>query len=127
MLDEVKALRYVDPLRAGGSVPGVVETDDLGTYVVKFTGAAQGVKALVAEVVVGELARRLGLRVPPLVLVDFDPAVAADEPDQEIQDLLRASAGRNLGMDLLPGARDFRPGLIEVSPPRRAGWSGWTR
>ncbi|MFC8716425.1 HipA family kinase [Kitasatospora sp. NPDC057198] len=116
MLDEVKALRYVDPLRAGGSVPGVVEADDLGTYVVKFTGAAQGVKALVAEVVVGELARRLGLRVPPLVLVDFDPAVAADEPDQEIQDLLRASAGRNLGMDLLPGARDFRPGMIEVSP-----------
>ncbi|MDR3033449.1 MAG: hypothetical protein LBV78_10140 [Kitasatospora sp.] len=116
MLDEVKALRYVDPLRAGGSVPGVVEADDLGTYVVKFTGAAQGVKALVAEVIVGELARRLGLRVPPLVLVDFDPAVAADEPDQEIQDLLRASAGRNLGMDLLPGARDFRPGMIEVSP-----------
>src|SRR6478609_2336399 len=116
MLDEVKALRYVDPLRAGGSVPGVVEADDLGTYVVKFTGAAQGVKALVAEVIVGELARRLGLRVPPLVLVDFDPAVASDEPDQEIQDLLRASAGRNLGMDLLPGARDFRPGMIEVSP-----------
>ncbi|MEV7122701.1 HipA family kinase [Kitasatospora griseola] len=116
MLDEVTALRYVDPLRAGGSVPGVVETDDLGTYVVKFTGAAQGVKALVAEVIVGELARRLGLRVPPLVLVDFDPAVAADEPDQEIQDLLKASAGRNLGMDLLPGARDFKPGMIEVSP-----------
>ncbi|MFJ5886265.1 HipA family kinase [Kitasatospora cineracea] len=116
MLDEVKALRYVDPLRAGGSVPGVVEADDLGTYVVKFTGAAQGVKALVAEVIVGELGRRLGLRVPPLVLVDFDPVVAADEPDQEIQDLLRASAGRNLGMDLLPGARDFRPGMIEVSP-----------
>ncbi|MEV7216144.1 HipA family kinase [Kitasatospora cineracea] len=124
MLDEVKALRYVDPLRAGGSVPGVVEADDLGTYVVKFTGAAQGVKALVAEVIVGELGRRLGLRVPPLVLVDFDPMVAADEPDQEIQDLLRASAGRNLGMDLLPGARDFRPGMIEVSP-REAGRVVW--
>ncbi|MFB7945259.1 HipA family kinase [Kitasatospora phosalacinea] len=124
MLDEVKALRYVDPLRAGGSVPGVVEADDLGTYVVKFTGAAQGVKALVAEVIVGELARRLGLRVPPLVLVDFDPAVAADEPDQEIQDLLRASAGRNLGMDLLPGARDFRPGMIAVSP-EEAGRVVW--
>ncbi|MFE2348030.1 MULTISPECIES: HipA family kinase [Kitasatospora] len=124
MLDEVKALRYVDPLRAGGSVPGVVEADDLGTYVVKFTGAAQGVKALVAEVIVGELGRRLGLRVPPLVLVDFDPAVAADEPDQEIQDLLRASAGRNLGMDLLPGARDFRPGMIEVSP-QEAGRVVW--
>lgn len=116
MLDTVTALRYVDPIRAGGSVPGVVEADDLGTYVVKFRGAAQGPKALVAEVVVGELARRLGLRVPPLVLVGFDPAVAADEPDPEIQDILRASAGLNLGMDLLPGARDFRPGSLAVDP-----------
>ncbi|MFJ8044235.1 HipA family kinase [Kitasatospora sp. NPDC096147] len=116
MLTEVTALRYLDPLRAGGSVPGIVETDDLGTYVVKFTGAAQGHKALVAEVVVGELARRLGLRVPELVLVDFDPAVAAHEPDQEIQDILRASAGRNLGMDFLPGARDFTDGLLTVDP-----------
>ncbi|WP_371479026.1 HipA family kinase [Kitasatospora sp. NBC_00315] len=116
MLDLVTAVRYVDPLRAGGSVPGVVETDDLGTYVVKFSGAAQGRKALVAEVIVGELARRLGLRVPPLVLVDFDPAVAAHEPDAEIQDILRASGGLNLGMDLLPGARDFRPGMIDVDP-----------
>ncbi|MEU9076189.1 HipA family kinase [Kitasatospora sp. NPDC004745] len=114
MLDLVTAVRYVDPLRAGGSVPGVVETDDLGTYVVKFTGAAQGRKALVAEVIVGELARRLGLRVPELRLVDFDPAVAADEPDTEIQDMLRASGGLNLGMDLLPGARDYRPGMIPV-------------
>ncbi|MGW2398382.1 HipA family kinase [Kitasatospora sp. NPDC001664] len=116
MLTEVTALRYLDPLRAGGSVPGIVETDDLGTYVVKFAGAAQGHKALVAEVIVGELARRLGLRVPELVLVDFDPAVAAHEPDQEIQDILRASAGRNLGMDYLPGARDFTDGLLEVDP-----------
>lgn len=115
-LNQVKALRYVDPLRAGGSVPGIVETDDLGTYVVKFTGAAQGRKALVAEVIVGELARRLGLRVPELVLVDFDPVVAAHEEDAEIQDLLNASAGINLGMDYLPGARDFRPALIEVDP-----------
>ncbi|MDH6706182.1 hypothetical protein P3T27_002905 [Kitasatospora sp. MAA19] len=114
VLDLVTAVRYVDPLRSGGSVPGVVETDDLGTYVVKFTGAAQGRKALVAEVIVGELARRLGLRVPELRLVDFDPAVAADEPDAEIQDMLKASDGLNLGMDLLPGARDFRPGLIPV-------------
>lgn len=114
MLDQVTAVRYVDPLRAGGSVPGVVETDDLGTYVVKFTGAAQGRKALVAEVIVGELARRLGLRVPELRVVDFDPAVAAQEPDAEIQDMLRASAGLNLGMDLLPGALDYRPGLVAV-------------
>ncbi|MER5636557.1 HipA family kinase [Kitasatospora sp. NPDC002227] len=116
MLNEVTALRYLDPLRAGGSVPGIVETDDLGTYVVKFTGAAQGYKALVAEVIVGELARRLGLRVPELVLVDFDPAVGGHEPDQEIQDLLHASAGVNLGMDYLPGSRDFKPGMIDVSP-----------
>ncbi|WP_405019737.1 hypothetical protein OHV05_25585 [Kitasatospora sp. NBC_00070] len=116
MLTEVTALRYLDPLRAGGSVPGIVETDDLGTYVVKFSGAAQGHKALIAEVVVGELARRLGLRVPELVLVDFDPEVAAHEPDPEIQDILRGSAGRNLGMDYLPGARDFEPGMIDVDP-----------
>ncbi|MFF7458367.1 HipA family kinase [Kitasatospora sp. NPDC008115] len=116
MLEQVTAVRYVDPLRAGGSVPGVVETDDLGTYVVKFLGSAQGRKALVAEVIVGELARRLGLPVPELRLVDFDPAVADGEPDPEIQEILRASRGLNLGMDLLPGARDFRPGMIDVDP-----------
>ena len=115
MLEEVTALRYVMPLCAGGSVPGVTETDDLGTYVVKFTGAAQGRKALVAEVIVGELGRRLGLRIPRLVRVCFDPAVAAAEPDQEIQDLLRASAGLNLGMDLLPGALDWTPERLEPS------------
>ncbi|MCF3121081.1 hypothetical protein IPZ68_15430 [Streptomyces arenae] len=113
---QVVATRYIEPLRAGGSVPGVVEADDLGTYVVKFTGSAQGRKALVAEIVVGELARRLGLRFPELVLVHFDPAVAADEPHQEVQDLLRASAGLNLGMDLLPGAVDFTPEAIDVDP-----------
>ncbi|MEU6994461.1 HipA family kinase [Streptomyces sp. NPDC046465] len=116
MLREVTATRYVEPLRTGGSVPGVVEADDLGTYVVKFTGSAQGRKALVAEIVVGELARRLGLRFPDLVLVHFDPAVAADEPHQEVQDLLRASAGLNLGMDLLPGAKDFTPDAVDVDP-----------
>ncbi|WP_055567143.1 HipA family kinase [Streptomyces atriruber] len=116
MLREVTAVRYVNPLRTGGSVPGVVEADDLGTYVVKFTGSAQGRKALVAEIIVGELARRLGLRFPELVLVHFDPAVAADEPHQEVQDLLHASAGLNLGMDLLPGAVDFTPEAIDVDP-----------
>lgn len=116
MLREVTATRYVEPLRAGGSVPGIVEADDLGTYVVKFTGSAQGRKALVAEVIVGELGRRLGLRVPELVLAHFDPAVGAHEPHQEVQDLLRASAGLNLGMDLLPGARDFAPGDLRVDP-----------
>ncbi|MEY9843732.1 HipA family kinase [Streptacidiphilus sp. MAP5-3] len=109
-LAEVTALGYVAPLRAGGSLPAIVETDDLGTYVVKFHAAAQGRKALVAEVIVGELGRRLGLRVPELVLVRFDPAVSAAEPDQEVQDLHRASEGLNLGLDYLPGATDFRPG-----------------
>ncbi|WP_370096191.1 HipA family kinase [Streptacidiphilus sp. MAP12-20] len=109
-LAEVTALDYVEPLRTGGSLPAVVETDDFGTYVVKFHAAAQGHKALVAEVIVGVLARRLGLRVPELVLVRFDPAVSAAEPDQEVQDLHRASAGLNLGLDYLPGARDFTPG-----------------
>ncbi|MDT0455043.1 hypothetical protein RM550_04720 [Streptomyces sp. DSM 41527] len=119
-LRSVTAVRYVTPLRSGGSVPGVVEADDLGTYVVKFTGSAQGRKALVAEVVVGELARRLGLRVPELVLVHFDPSVADGEPHQEIQDLLRSSAGLNLGMDHLPGAADFTPGALEVDPAEAA-------
>ncbi|MEV1024718.1 HipA family kinase [Streptomyces sp. NPDC050264] len=127
MLREVTATRYVNPLHTGGSVPGVVEADDLGTYVLKFTGSAQGVKALVAEIVVGELARRLGLRFPELVLAHFDPAVAADEPHQEVQDLLRASAGLNLGMDFLPGAADFTPEVAEEFPvtPLEAGRIVW--
>lgn len=120
MLRHVTAIRYLEPLRSGGSVPGVVEADDLGTYVVKFTGSAQGRKALVAEVVVGELARRLGLRVPELVLVHFDPSVADEEPHQEIQDLLHSSAGLNLGMDYLPGAADFTPDALEVDPAEAA-------
>ncbi|KOG32888.1 HipA family kinase [Streptomyces resistomycificus] len=119
MLREVTATRYVEPLRSGGSVPGVVEADDLGTYVVKFTGSAQGRKALVAEVVVGELARALGLRFPELVLVHFDPAIADSEPHQEVRELHAASAGINLGMDFLPGAKDFTPqiaGAFRVDP-----------
>ncbi|MEU9286181.1 HipA family kinase [Streptomyces sp. NPDC048275] len=127
MLTEVTATRYVTPLRSGGSVPGVVEADDLGTYVVKFTGSAQGHKALVAEVIVGELARALGLRFPELVLVHFDPAVAEHEPHQEVQDLLRASSGLNLGMDYLPGAKDFTPEIAATFPvdPLEAGKVIW--
>src|SRR3954468_21483515 len=109
MLREVAATRYITPLHDGGSVPGVVEADDLGTYVVKFTGSAQGRKALVAEVIVGELAPALGLRFPELVLVHFDPVIAAEEPHQEVRELHGASAGINLGMDYLPGAKDFTP------------------
>ncbi|MET8975225.1 HipA family kinase [Streptomyces sp. NPDC004539] len=114
MLREVTAVRYVTPLRSGGSVPGVVEADDLGTYVVKFTGSAQGRKALVAEVIVGELARALGLRFPELVLAHFDPLIADDEPHQEVRDLHAASAGLNLGMDYLPGARDLTPDVAQA-------------
>jgi hypothetical protein len=107
VLPAVTATRYVTPLREGGSLPGLMEADDLGTYVVKFHGAGQGRKALVAEVVSAHLARACGLRVPELVAVDLDPGLAAGEPDQEIQDLLRASGGLNLGVDFLAGAVDF--------------------
>ncbi|WP_433799100.1 HipA family kinase [Actinomycetospora sp. CA-084318] len=105
----VVATRYVTPLREGGSLPGLVEADDLGTYVVKFTGAGQGVKALVAEVVAGGIGRALGLRVPELVVVELDPVVAQSEPDWEVQELLARSGGDNLGMDFLPGALGFDP------------------
>ena len=104
MLEHVTATRYVVPLREGGSLPGVVEADDLGTYVVKFRGAGQGLKVLVAEVIVGELARALGLDVPRLVTIALPPAIARYEADEEVQDLLNASPGTNLGIDLLPGA-----------------------
>jgi HipA-like kinase len=107
VLPHVAAIRYVTPLREGGSLPGLMEADDLGTYVVKFRGAGQGRKALVAEVVSARLARACGLAVPDLVTVDLDAALAPGEPDQEVQDLLRASAGLNLGVDYLPGALDF--------------------
>ena len=93
MLRTITATRYVTPLREGGSLPAIVEADDDGLYVVKFRGAGQGPKALAAEVVAGELARGLGLPVPELVLVDLDPALAAAEPDPEIQELIAASGG----------------------------------
>ena len=109
-------MRYVTPLREGGSLPGLVEADDLGTYVVKFRGAGQGRKALVAEVVAGELARELGLPVPELVVVELDPVVARHEPDEEVQDLLTASVGSNLGMDYLPGSLGFDPLAHAVDP-----------
>jgi hypothetical protein len=114
VLREVTATRYVTPLREGGSLPGVVEADDLGTYVAKFRGAGQGVNALIAEVITGELVRRLGLRVPELVVVDIDSVIARGEPDQEVQELLRASGGTNLGVDFLPGALGFYPSVHTV-------------
>jgi len=109
VLEHVTVTRYVTPLREGGSLPAIVEADNLGTYVMKFRGAGQGPLALVAEIIAGELARRLGLRVPELVLAGLDPRIGVSEPDPEIQDLLRASEGLNLGVDFLPGSFGFDP------------------
>jgi hypothetical protein len=114
VLPAVTATRYVTPLREGGSLPGLMEADDLGTYVVKWRGAGQGVKVLVAEVACAELARALGLPVPRLVTVDVAPELAVGEPDVEVQELLQRSAGRNLGLDYLPGALDFEAGADGV-------------
>ncbi|MFB8249297.1 HipA family kinase [Streptomyces sp. NPDC055952] len=124
MLKEVIATRFIAPLREGGSLPGLVEADDLGRYVLKFTGAGQGRKTLVAEVVCGELARRLGLRIPRLVTVELDADLGLGEPDQEVQSLLRSSGGTNLGMDFLSGALGFDPLAFRVDP-REAGRIVW--
>ena len=105
----VNATRYVTPLREGGSLPAIIEADDDGMYVLKFRGAGQGTKALVAELIAGEIARAAGFRVPELVLVQLDPDIAKTEPDPEIQDLIRASGGVNLGLDYLPGSVMFDP------------------
>jgi hypothetical protein len=109
VLPQVQATRYVTPLREGGSLPGIVEADDYGTYVMKFRGAGQGLKVLVAEVVVGELARQLGLRVPELRVVDLAADIGRYEADEEVQDLLTASVGLNLGVDFLPGSFGWDP------------------
>ncbi|MBW8768034.1 MAG: aminotransferase class I and II, partial [Geodermatophilales bacterium] len=116
MLPAVTATRYVTPLREGGSLPGLMEADDLGTYVVKWRAAGQGVRVLVAEVVCGELARALDLPVPALVTVDVAAELAVGEPDPEVQELMQRSAGRNLGLDYLPGALDFEAGVASVDP-----------
>ncbi|MGZ6641898.1 MAG: HipA family kinase [Solirubrobacteraceae bacterium] len=113
-LRRVAATRYVAPLREGGSMPGLVEADDDGLYVVKFRGAGQGPGALVAEVVAGELARALGLAVPELAIVDVVPELGHAEPDPEIQELIEASPGVNAGMDFLPGAMPF---TLLAEPP----------
>jgi hypothetical protein len=106
-LRPVRATRYVTPLREGGSLPGLVEADDDGLYVAKFRGAGQGLRALIAEVVVGELVRSAGLLVPELVALEIDPRLGAAEPDPEIQELIEGSAGVNLGVDFLPGALPY--------------------
>src|SRR5215211_5230812 len=110
MLRTVQATRYVAPLREGGSLPGLVEADDDGLYVLKFRGAGQGPRALVAELVAGEIGRALGLDIPEIVLIDLDPELGRAEPDPEIQELIAASGGRNVGLDFLPSALPFVPG-----------------
>ncbi|GCE05241.1 HipA family kinase [Dictyobacter aurantiacus] len=107
MLRTITTTRYVTPLREGGSLPALVEADDDGLYVLKFRGAGQGLKALIAELVAGEIARTLGLPVPEIVFMELDPVLGRSEPDFEIQELLKASAGLNLGLDFLPGALTF--------------------
>ena len=105
----VRTTRYVMPLREGGSLPAIVEADDDGMYVLKFRGSGQGPKALIAELVAGEIARAAGLPMPEIVFVDLDPELARTEPDPEIQDLIRASAGLNLALEYLPGSVMFDP------------------
>jgi hypothetical protein len=118
MLRLVRAARYVLPFREGGSVPALVEGDDLGMYVVKLRGAGQGAKALIAELISGELGRAAGLAVPEIVLVELDAAIAASEPDPEIAEPLEKSVGTNLGLDYLPGSITFDP--LADRPPDAA-------
>jgi hypothetical protein len=125
MLRSVTATRYVTPLREGGSLPGLVEADDDGLYVLKFRGAGQGVKALVAEVIAGELARALGLTVPEIVTVEVDPQLGAAEPDPEIQELITGSEGTNVGLDFLPGALPFNPAAGPLPSPELAADIDW--
>ena len=128
MLRTVAATRYVTPFREGGSLPGLCEADDDGLYVVKFHGAGQGPKALVAEVIVGELARALGLPVPEQVLVELDARLAAGEPHWEVKELLDRSPGTNLGVDFLPGALGFAPAVGPApDPDLAAAFVGATR
>jgi hypothetical protein len=125
MLQTVQATRYVVPLREGGSLPAIVEADDLGLYVVKFRGAGQGTLALVAELVAGEVGRALGLRVPELVFIELDPTLGRNEPDAEIRHLLKASAGLNLALDYLPGSTMFDPAARDAVPAAEASLAVW--
>ncbi len=124
-IQTVTATRYLTPLREGGSLPAIVECDDGQLYVLKFVGAGQGRKALIAELVAGDLARALGLHVPDRVLVNLDPALAPSEPDPEIRDLLRMSAGINLGLKFLPQALTYSPLLSYRPSPDLASAIVW--
>src|SRR5919108_5034173 len=123
-LRTVIATRYVTPLREGGSLPAIVEADDDGMYVLKFRGAGQGPKALIAELVAGEIARAAGLPVPEIVFIELDPELARTEPDPEIQHLIRASAGLNLALDYLPGAVTLDP-VVETPDAELASAVVW--
>jgi len=110
----VDVTRYITPLREGGSLPAIVEADDGFLYVLKFRGAGQGIKALIAELIGGEIARALGLRVPEIVFANVDPAFGRTEPDEEIQDLLKFSEGLNLALHYLSGAISFDPAVTKI-------------
>jgi hypothetical protein len=125
MLRTVRATRYVTPLREGGSLPALVEADDLGLYVLKFTGAGQGPLALAAEIIAGGIGRALGLNVPELVLVELEEALGRNEGDAEIRHLLHASVGVNLGMDFLPGSVMFDPAAGDAAVPELASAAVW--
>jgi hypothetical protein len=121
----VQATRYVTPLSEGGSLPGLVEADDDGLYVLKFRGAGQGAKALLAELVAGELARAAGLPVPEIVFVELDPELGRAEPDPEIQELIEASGGLNVGLDFLPGSLTYNPAAWPPLDPELAAEIVW--
>lgn len=112
----VQVSRYISPLREGGSLPAITEADDGFLYVLKFRGAGQGSKALLAELIGGELARAAGLKVPEIVFASLDAAFGRSEPDEEIQDLLRASEGLNLGLHYLSGAITYDPAVTRLDP-----------
>jgi hypothetical protein len=125
MLRTVRVTRYVTPLREGGSLPAIVEGDDEGLYVLKFRGAGQGPLALVAELISGEIGRRLGLRVPELVFMELDEAIGRNEEDPEIRDLLLSSVGLNIGIDFLPGATMFDPAAGDRADSETASKAVW--
>ncbi len=125
MIRTARATRYVVPLREGGSLPAIVEADDLGLYVVKFRGAGQGILALIAELLAGEIGRALGLRVPEIVFMEIDGALGRNEPDYEIRQLLKASTGMNLALDYLPGSTMFDPAARDMAAADEASMMVW--
>lgn len=125
MLRTVQATRYALALREGGSLPAIVEADDLGLYVVKFRGAGQGPLALVAELVAGEIGRALGLNVPELVFIEVDAALGRNDPDAEIRHLLKASIGLNIALDYLPGSTTFDRAAGDVPDSTTASTTVW--